>query len=376
MSYVRFEAVEKRYNPDDEPAVQGLNIDVNEGEFLVLVGPSGCGKSTTLRMLAGLEDITSGSISIDGARVNDLPPSARGVGMVFQSYALYPHMTVEKNLSFGLRMARGEDRLPAKEIEARVKEAASVLGLEPYLDRLPRHLSGGQRQRVALGRALVRRPKVLLMDEPLSNLDAKLRNQMRVELRRIHDELGTTTVYVTHDQVEAMTLADRIAVMDQGVLQQHATPMEAYHRPANTFVASFLGRPPMNLIGGHCTDGAFHSKCGTLTVELPPIFGDVTGEVTFGIRPEDVAIVAEGGSTLSVRDAERLGAETIVHLQGGEVMLAAVVHRPGMEAQAAHEERGASIHVSFPAEAIHLFGPNGQSLAPHEDARQDEVVNE
>jgi ABC-type sugar transport system ATPase subunit len=362
MSYVRFEAVEKRYNPEDEPAVQALNIDVNEGEFLVLVGPSGCGKSTTLRMLAGLEDITSGSISIDGARVNDLPPSARGVGMVFQSYALYPHMTVEKNLSFGLRMARGEDRLPAKEIEARVKEAASVLGLEPYLERLPRHLSGGQRQRVALGRALVRRPKVLLMDEPLSNLDAKLRNQMRVELRRIHDELGTTTVYVTHDQVEAMTLADRIAVMDQGVLQQHATPMEAYHRPANTFVASFLGRPPMNLIDGTCANGRFQSVCGTLDLGLPDHLHHHAGEATLGIRPEDVALNANDGAVLKVRDAERLGAETIVHLHGGEVQLAAVWHRPGMEDDVDATKRDAELKAAFPLDAIHLFGQDGQRI--------------
>jgi ABC-type sugar transport system ATPase subunit len=362
MSYVKFEHVGKRYSPDDDPAVSDFTLDVNEGEFLVLVGPSGCGKSTTLRMLAGLEDITSGNISIDGVRVNDLPPNARGVGMVFQSYALYPHMTVERNLSFGLRMARGADRLPNAEIDARVAEAAAVLGLEPYLDRLPRNLSGGQRQRVALGRALVRRPKVLLMDEPLSNLDAKLRNQMRVELRRIHDELGTTTVYVTHDQVEAMTLADRIAVMDQGYLQQHATPMEAYHHPSNTFVASFLGRPPMNLVHGTCEAGAFRTSCGTLEVVLPHHAAGHAGPATLGVRPEDVTLDAAEGTDLHVKDAERLGAETIVHLAGGDVHLAAVWHRPGMDADATLTQRGATVRVQVPTDSVRLFDADGAAV--------------
>ena len=239
MVEVRFEGVTKRYE-DGTEAVIDLDLTVNDGEFLVLVGPSGCGKSTSLRMLAGLEDVTEGKILIDGNVVNDLPPGARDVGMVFQSYALYPHMTVSDNLSFGLRMQKGEARLSDSVIAIRVTEAAELLGLSEHLAKKPKELSGGQRQRVALGRALVRRPKVLLMDEPLSNLDAELRNQMRTEIRRLHDELGTTTVYVTHDQIEAMTLADRIAIMNDGVLQQHAPPLTAYNEPANDFVRRFL----------------------------------------------------------------------------------------------------------------------------------------
>lgn len=239
MVEVRYSNVTKRFENGFE-AVQGLDLEVRSGEFLVLLGPSGCGKSTTLRMLAGLEDVTEGEIRIDGAVVNDLPAGARGLGMVFQSYALYPHMTVAENLSFGLRMARGEDRLSGEEIVRRVQETAALMELADQLDKKPKQLSGGQRQRVALGRALIRRPKVLLMDEPLSNLDAELRHQMRAEIRRLHDELGTTTVYVTHDQIEAMTLADRIAILDQGVLQQHGAPMDVYESPANHFVKGFL----------------------------------------------------------------------------------------------------------------------------------------
>jgi ABC-type sugar transport system ATPase subunit len=239
MSSVSFVEAVKTY-PDGTTAVKGLNIEVKSGEFLVLVGPSGCGKSTTLRMLAGLEDISGGEIRIDGARVNDLPPKARDIGMVFQSYALYPHMTVEENLTFGLRMLKGDERLSSDEIETRLKETGDLLGISELLGKRPKELSGGQRQRVALGRALIRRPKVLLMDEPLSNLDAELRNQMRIELRRLHDELGTTTVYVTHDQIEAMTLADRIAILNDGELQQLAPPLEAYNQPANDFVRGFL----------------------------------------------------------------------------------------------------------------------------------------
>jgi len=241
MVEVRFENVSKRYD-DGTEAVRALNLEVKDGEFLVLVGPSGCGKSTTLRMLAGLEDVTEGRILIDGLVVNHLPPGARGLGMVFQSYALYPHMTVSENLSFGLRMQKGAARLPADVIVARVSETAELMELTAMLGKKPKELSGGQRQRVALGRALVRQPKVLLMDEPLSNLDAELRTQMRRELRRLHDELGTTTIYVTHDQIEAMTLADRIAIMSGGELQQHAPPLQAYNSPANDFVKGFLCR--------------------------------------------------------------------------------------------------------------------------------------
>ena len=241
MVSVEFRNVHNRYE-DGFEAVQGLNLEINDGEFLVLLGPSGCGKSTTLRMLAGLEEVTDGEILIDGVKVNHLPAGARGLGMVFQSYALYPHMSVRDNLTFGLRMVKGETRLSDEEMNERVDETASMLELVEHLDKKPKELSGGQRQRVALGRALIRRPKVLLMDEPLSNLDAELRHQMRTEIRRLHDELGTTTIYVTHDQIEAMTLADRVAILDQGELQQHAAPLTAYNKPANAFVTSFLCR--------------------------------------------------------------------------------------------------------------------------------------
>ena len=239
MGEVRYENVMKRYENGFE-AVKGLNLEIKDGEFLVLLGPSGCGKSTTLRMLAGREDVSEGSIMIDGAKVNDLPPGARGLGMVFQSYALYPHMTIAENLSFGLRMAKGEERLPDDEISKRLQETARLMDLEDQLDKKHKQLSGGQRQRVALGRALIRQPKVLLMDEPLSNLDAELRHQMRGEIRRLHETLGTTTVYVTHDQIEAMTLADRIAILDHGELQQHGAPLDVYNNPANDFVKGFL----------------------------------------------------------------------------------------------------------------------------------------
>ena len=239
MVNVEFNGVHKQFD-DGFTAVQNLSLEIKDKEFLVLLGPSGCGKSTTLRMLAGLEDVTDGKIMIDGMTVNHLPAGARGLGMVFQSYALYPHMTIRDNLSFGLRMMKGSDKLDDDEIQSRVNEIADLLDLGQHLLKKPKELSGGQRQRVALGRALVRRPKVLLMDEPLSNLDAELRHQMRNEIRRLHNELGTTTIYVTHDQIEAMTLADRIAILNNGELQQHCAPLEAYHNPANDFVRSFL----------------------------------------------------------------------------------------------------------------------------------------
>jgi len=239
MVEVEFTGVKKQYDYEFV-AVEDLNLKVEDGEFLVLLGPSGCGKSTTLRMLAGLEDISEGEIKIGGMKVNHLPPMARNLGMVFQSYALYPHMSVMENLSFGLKMAKGEARIPDEDIKERVHEISKLLELSEHLEKKPKELSGGQRQRVALGRALVRRPKVLLMDEPLSNLDAELRHNMRKEIKRLHNELGTTTIYVTHDQIEAMTLADRIAILDKGILQQHCAPLDAYNNPANEFVKDFL----------------------------------------------------------------------------------------------------------------------------------------
>ncbi|MCA9558681.1 MAG: sn-glycerol-3-phosphate ABC transporter ATP-binding protein UgpC, partial [Myxococcales bacterium] len=243
MARVELDSVGKRY-PNGFEAVHAFDIDIADGEFIVLVGPSGCGKSTTLRMVAGLETISSGSLRIDGKQVNHLPPKARDVAMVFQSYALYPHMTVFENMAFGLRL----QKVPAAEIEERVRSVAERLGIAALLDRRPKEMSGGQRQRVAMGRAIVRRPRVFLFDEPLSNLDAKLRLQMRVEISRLHDSLGATSLYVTHDQVEAMTLADRIVLMKDGFVQQIGAPLELYARPSNTFVATFVGSPAMNLL--------------------------------------------------------------------------------------------------------------------------------
>ena len=242
MAEVNIRKVVKRY--DDVEAVRGIDLDIADHEFVVLVGPSGCGKSTTLRMIAGLEEISGGEISIGGEVVNDLPPKDRDIAMVFQNYALYPHMTVSQNMSFGLRLKR----YPKKEIKARVDEAARILDIAELLDRKPKALSGGQRQRVAMGRAIVRNPKVFLFDEPLSNLDAKLRVQMRTEIKKVHLQVRTTTVYVTHDQVEAMTLADRVVVMNQGVIEQVGSPQELYHSPKTRFVAGFIGSPAMNLI--------------------------------------------------------------------------------------------------------------------------------
>src|SRR5215213_5769015 len=279
MAEIKLENVTKRF-PDGYEAVRDMSLDIKDGEFMILVGPSGCGKSTALRMIAGLEDITDGELRIGGDVVNQLAPKDRDIAMVFQNYALYPHMTVRENMGFALRL-RGEDK---EEINKKVEDSARILDLEPHLDRKPSQLSGGQRQRVAMGRAIVRDPAAFLMDEPLSNLDAKLRVQMRTEVSRIQQRLGTTTVYVTHDQTEAMTLGDRVAVMRAGVLQQVDSPRELYNNPRNLFVAGFIGSPAMNFFTGHVEDGK---------VRLP--FGDVPlpegvqagGEVITGIRPED-----------------------------------------------------------------------------------------
>jgi multiple sugar transport system ATP-binding protein len=269
----------------DVVAVDDLSLEIGDGEFMVLVGPSGCGKSTILRILAGLEEVTAGEVYIDGRQVTDLPPKQRDVAMVFQNYALYPHMSVEQNLGFGLKLRKA----PKDEIKRRVTEAAMILGLEPLLARKPAALSGGQRQRVAMGRAMVREPKAFLMDEPLSNLDAKLRVQMRAQLAKLHDTLKTTTVYVTHDQVEAMTLGERVAVMRDGVLQQVDTPQNLYGNPANLFVAAFIGSPPMNLVEANVSDG----KVAFAGFEVPMPDGRDLGDhrgrkLILGIRPSDL----------------------------------------------------------------------------------------
>jgi multiple sugar transport system ATP-binding protein len=324
LAAIEFDGVGKAYDAGTW-AVRDLSLAIDDGEFVVLVGPSGCGKTTALRMLAGLEEITEGSIRIGGERVNDLDPRDRDIAMVFQNYALYPHMDVAGNIGFGLRMRH----VPKGERQRRVEHAAHILGLTDHLKRKPGQLSGGQRQRVAMGRAIVREPRAFLMDEPLSNLDARLRVQMRTEIAQIQHELGVTTVYVTHDQVEAMTMADRVAVLRRGSLQQLDAPQRVYERPANLFVASFIGTPAMNLLEGSL-DGsgdALELRVGPHRIGIPSetvrarpaVAAHAGGRVIMGIRPEVLRIGAAGDdpSTLSgiVRVVEALGAELLVHLE-------------------------------------------------------------
>ncbi|MGH3733474.1 MAG: ABC transporter ATP-binding protein [Acidimicrobiales bacterium] len=320
MAEIDFDSVTKVFG-GGAPAVDQLSLHINDGEFMVLVGPSGCGKTTALRMLAGLEEITSGTLKIGGAVVNNMLPKDRDVAMVFQNYALYPHMSVARNIGFALKV-RGD---PKSEIARKVAEAAAILRLEDYLDRRPKALSGGQRQRVAMGRAIVRSPQAFLMDEPLSNLDAKLRVEMRLEIARIQRLLNVATVYVTHDQVEAMTMGDRVAVMRDGRLQQVDTPQDLYDRPANEFVAGFMGSPPMNLLPCQIRPGADRVEVnfGDQTVELPLSYLDshhlppAGANVVLGVRPEDVLItdaVATNTIKTRVERSEALGSEILVHL--------------------------------------------------------------
>ncbi len=326
MAEIDFDGVTKVFG-DGPPAVDRLSLHVNDGEFMVLVGPSGCGKTTALRMLAGLEEITSGTLKIGNAIVNNTLPKDRDVAMVFQNYALYPHMSVEKNIGFALKI-RGDSKA---EIKRKVDEAAAILRLEEYLDRRPKALSGGQRQRVAMGRAIVRSPQAFLMDEPLSNLDAKLRVEMRLEIARIQRLLNVATVYVTHDQVEAMTMGDRVAVMRDGKLQQVDTPQDLYDRPANEFVAGFMGSPPMNLLA--CQVRAGHDRLeivlGEQVVELPVSYASTHdlpssgGQVILGVRPEDVLITdASSSNTIKTRveRSEALGSEILVHLSHADAL--------------------------------------------------------
>ena len=323
--------------------IHGVNLDISDGQFVVLVGPSGCGKSTLLRMIAGLEGITAGTIRIGDRVVNNLPPSERDIAMVFQNYALYPHKTVASNMGFALRMAR----MPKEEITQRVNRAADILGLKPYLDRYPRALSGGQRQRVAMGRAIVRNPKVFLFDEPLSNLDAKLRVQMRTEIRSLHLRLKTTTVYVTHDQIEAMTMADRIVVMRDGYIAQAGSPLDLYDRPANTFVAGFIGSPAMNLIEGLGQGG--YVDIGGMRMPAPAAEGR---RIIYGIRPEHFEL---GGSSdilaveAMVKVVEPTGSEThlVADLGGNEVV---AVSRERLSVRP-----GDRIRLQADASRAHLF---------------------
>jgi multiple sugar transport system ATP-binding protein len=309
MAGIRFERVTKRFE-DGTIAVDELDLEIQDGEFLVIVGPSGSGKSTALRAVAGLEQPTTGRIWLGEEDVTEVPPQDRDVAMVFQNYALYPHMTVEENLGFALKL----HRVPKKEIRERVLQVAQLLEIDSLLGRRPRQLSGGQRQRVAMGRAIVREPKAFLMDEPLSNLDAKLRVQMRAEISQIHRRVGVTTLYVTHDQTEAMTMGSRVAVMRDGRLEQIADPQRLYERPVNVFVAGFIGSPTMNLLPGVVDDGAV--QIGTAKLPLPDRFRSLrAGEVVVGIRPEDLTEDPDGALDVGVSLTEPLGAEVIVHFE-------------------------------------------------------------
>ena len=313
MSAISLRNLIKRY--DRKPAavqvIHGVSAEIEDGEFVVIVGPSGCGKSTLLRMVAGLEEISEGEIAIGGIVVNGLEPAERDIAMVFQNYALYPHMSVFDNMAYGLK----NRRVPRDEIRTRVDRAAAILELGPLLARKPRELSGGQRQRVAMGRAIVREPQVFLFDEPLSNLDAKLRVHTRLEIQKLHRELGITSLFVTHDQVEAMTLAQRMIVMNAGRVEQFGTPEAVYARPASTFVASFIGAPPMNLLRGHARDGRF--ECAGLQVALNAHRWPGDGEAILGIRPEHLQIVDEGWP-IRVEMVEVLGAECLIYARLGE----------------------------------------------------------
>jgi len=340
--------------------IKGVSLDVADGEFVVFVGPSGCGKSTLLRMIAGLEEITSGDLSIGGARCNDRTPKEREIAMVFQSYALYPHKTVYDNMAFGLQLAKA----PRSEIDAKVREAARILKMEDLLSRKPNQLSGGQRQRVAIGRAIVRQPKVFLFDEPLSNLDAALRVNTRVEIAKLHRDLGATMIYVTHDQVEAMTLADKIVVLEAGEVRQIGSPMELYHRPANIFVAGFIGSPKMNFLSGTVTSVA----PGAVEITLPgearlrapvTLTGVAAGApITVGTRPEHIAATPDGALSGRIEVVERLGPETLVN-----VTLADGIAVTASLAGDSAVKPGETIRLQPDSGALHFFSANGKAIA-------------
>ena len=358
VATVSFSDATRVYPGADHPSVDKLNLDIGDGEFMVLVGPSGCGKSTSLRMLAGLEEINAGSIFIGDRDVTDLPPKDRDIAMVFQNYALYPHMTVGDNMGFALKMAG----VPKSERQQRVQEAAHLLGLEDFLNRKPKALSGGQRQRVAMGRAIVRSPQVFLMDEPLSNLDAKLRVSTRTQIAALQTRLGVTTVYVTHDQVEAMTMGDRVAVMKDGVLQQCDTPLSLYDRPKNLFVAGFIGSPAMNLIEGKVAEDGIH--IGDYTVPVPrDVLAKADGEqsLVLGIRPENFNLSDSGdGIGIDVAVVEELGADaylygTLAGLPEDELVTAQQI--TGRISSRTPPQRGSSVRLGIDASQAHVFSP-------------------
>ena len=361
MSTVKLEHIGKQY-PNGFEAVKDFNLEIQDKEFIIFVGPSGCGKSTTLRMVAGLEDITSGDLYIDGKRMNDVEPKDRDIAMVFQNYALYPHMTVYENMAFGLKIRK----VSKEEIDKKVHEAARILDLEHLLDRKPKALSGGQRQRVAMGRAIVRNPKVFLMDEPLSNLDAKLRGQMRIEISKLHQNLGTTIIYVTHDQAEAMTLGTRIVVMKDGVIQQVDTPENLYEKPGNKFVAGFIGAPQMNMVSARVTeqDGIRLEFCGQsikLDAERAAVLknkGYVGKTVILGIRPEDLHDEGDAGKAnreacihAEIRVYEMLGAETYLYFDMDDATWTARLD-PSVKAKP-----GDRVDLYMNTEKLHAFDP-------------------
>jgi multiple sugar transport system ATP-binding protein len=349
-------------------AVRDVSLTIGDRELVVFVGPSGCGKSTLLRMIAGLEEITGGELLIGGRPMNRVPAADRGIAMVFQSYALYPHMTVAENMGFALRML-GQDK---EAVAAKVRAAAETLQLMDLLDRKPRQLSGGQRQRVAIGRAITRSPEVFLFDEPLSNLDADLRAQMRVEIARLHQELRSTMIYVTHDQVEAMTLADRIVVLNKGRIEQQGPPMELYERPANRFVAGFLGQPKMNFLPvfAASADGAAHLSLtpdGTSIASLPLGSVPTSGRLEIGIRPDAVEIVDGAGIPARVVVVERLGGSTLLHIEIEGLHAPLTVERPGRYSAAV----GSVVHVRFGSETVHVFDETGRALRIQKQAWSD-----
>jgi multiple sugar transport system ATP-binding protein len=352
MGEVLLEDLTKKF--DEVTAVREVNLTIHDGEFVVLLGPSGCGKTTTLRMIAGLEEITSGRIYLDGRVLNDVHPSDRDIAMVFQNYALYPHMSVYKNMEFGLKMRK----VAKDEIDRRVKSAAGILGIESLLGRYPGKLSGGQRQRVALGRAIVRDPRVFLFDEPLSNLDAMLRVQTRVELLKLHQHLAATSIYVTHDQIEAMTMGDRIVVMDNGTIQQVGPPMEVYQNPANKFVAGFIGSPSMNFLSAtvRVEGGRAVLEGSGFRVPLPPErAGELKGregeEVVFGIRPENMHLGGEDGIEATVEIIEPVGSDIFLNLSVGGASLTARVE------STVRVSKGERVRLCPDSERVHAFDP-------------------
>ena len=355
MAPVTFDQATRRYSGGTPPAVDHLDLTVGDGEFVVLVGPSGCGKTTSLRMIAGLEPVDSGRILIGARDVTDDDPKDRDVAMVFQNYALYPHMTVAQNMGFALKIAG----VPKSEMRERVLDAARLLDLEPYLDRKPKDLSGGQRQRVAMGRAIVRRPQVFLMDEPLSNLDAKLRVQTRNEIAGLQRRLGTTTVYVTHDQVEAMTMGDRVAVLRDGILQQCAAPRELYRNPANMFVAEFIGSPAMNLLTVPVVD--HRVALGDWSIPLPREINSATGEIVLGVRPEHLEIGGTG-IEMHIDVVEELGADAYLY---GQITNADNALAHSIVARTDGQDpppRGSRVRVHPQPAHLHFFGVDGRRL--------------